>query len=424
MDEKGDFKDNSVGLLDRLVLDKIPLLNKWIRKDESNFRRESSMQRRNEVITKIRNNESIFVVDDGGDLDIINSRLASSGNTTKEEDSLCNGLNAGILAKKGSTINIKDSTITTAGKGASAVFSSGENSVINIDNIIIKTKGHFSNGLNAAYRGTVMAHDIAVNTEGKNSSPIATYMENGIINVENSSGTAEGEESPCIYSRGSIVVTDSNFKAERAEAAVVDGSSVVINNTSLRGNNKNGVVLFQKKEKNKDIGKCIFTSSLGSITAGKGAMFYVTNTEAIVNLFNTKLNLSMDNILINAKKDKWGKEGKNGGIITLLGNRQTLKGDILCDELSLVELKLREYTYYTGVIDFKNTGNVSVTLDSTSVWTLTGTSYIDYIINENKELKNIVDNGYNIFYNVKNEKNSWLEGKEIVLSGGGRLIPA
>lgn len=382
------------------------------------------MQRKNEVITKIRSNESIFVVDDGGNLEITNSRLTSSGSATKEEESLYNGLNAGILAQKGSRINIKNSVITTSGKGASAVFSSGENSVIDIDNIIIKTKGRCSHGLNAAYRGTVMAHDIAVNTEGKSSSPIATYMENGIINVENSSGTSQGENSPCIYSRGNVVITDSNFKAERAEAAVVDGSSIVINNTSLKGNKKNGVMLFQRKEKNEDIGKCIFTSSLGSITAGNGAMFYVTNTEAIVNLFNTRLNLSMENILINAKKDKWGVRGCNGGILTLLGNHQTLKGDILCDELSSVHLNLTDYTYYTGIIDFKNTGKVGINLDSTSVWTLTGTSHIDYLINENRDLKNIIDNGYNIFYNMKNEKNSWLNGREFVLSGGGRLIPA
>lgn len=384
----------------------------------------SSMEKNNEVIKKIRNDESIYVIEGGKNLSINNSRLSSSGNTTKEEDSSSYGLNAAILAKEGSKVEIKNSTITTTGKGANAVFSLGENSVIDIDNVVIKTKGHSANGLSAASRGTVQAHDIAINTEGNNSSAIAVCKEKGIIEVSNSSGICEGENSPCIYSKGNIVVNDSNFKAEKSEAAVVDGKSIVLNNTSLSAKEKNGVMIFQKGDKSKETGKCVFTSNLGSITAGKGSMFYITNAEAIISLFNTKLILSMDNILINACKSEWGLEGNNGGSLTLIGNHQTLNGDILCDELSTVELNLKDYTYYTGIIDADKKGAVSIDLDSTSVWTLTGTSYIDYIIDENKDFDNIVDNGHNVFYNAENEKNKWLEGREFNLTGGGKLMPA
>ena len=385
---------------------------------------EGSSMENSKVIRKIRNNESIYVIEGGGNLSINNSRLSSSGNTTNEEESSSYGLNAAILAKEGSKIEIKNSTITTTGKGANAVFSLGENSVINIDNIVIKTKGHSAHGLSAASRGTVQAHDIAINTEGNNSSAIAVCKEKGIIEVSNSSGICEGENSPCIYSNGNIVVNDSNFKAEKSEAAVVAGKSIVLNNTSLSGKEKNGVMLFQKGDKNKETGKCVFTSNLGSITAGKGSMFYVTNAEAIVSLFNTKLILSMNNILVNACKSEWGLEGNNGGSLTLIGNHQTLKGDILCDELSTVELNLKDYTYYTGIIDADKKGAVSINLDSTSVWTLTGTSYIDYIIDENKDFENIIDNGHNVFYNAENEKNKWLAGREFNLTGGGKLMPA
>lgn len=401
---------------------KFPKLKGRVKLKEHDEQEGSSMEN-SKVIRKIRNNESIYVIEGGGNLSINNSRLSSSGNTTNEEESSSYGLNAAILAKEGSKIEIKNSTITTTGKGANAVFSLGENSVINIDNIVIKTKGHSAHGLSAASRGTVQAHDIAINTEGNNSSAIAVCKEKGIIEVSNSSGICEGENSPCIYSKGNIVVNDSNFKAEKSEAAVVAGKSIVLNNTSLSGKEKNGVMLFQKGDKNKETGKCVFTSNLGSITAGKGSMFYVTNAEAIVSLFNTKLILSMNNILVNACKSEWGLEGNNGGSLTLIGNHQTLKGDILCDELSTVELNLKDYTYYTGIIDADKKGAVSINLDSTSVWTLTGTSYIDYIIDENKDFENIVDNGHNVFYNAENEKNKWLAGREFNLTGGGRLMP-
>ena len=86
-------------------------------------------------------------------------------------------------------------------------------------------------------------------------------------------------------------------------------------------------------------------------------------------------------------------------------------------------MNLKNYTYFTGIINERKKGAVSINLDSTSVWTLKGNSYIDYLIDENKELKNIVDNGYTIYYNSKNKKNNWLESREHSLSGGGKLIP-
>lgn len=385
----------------------------------------SSMDRFNEVIKKIRKNESIFEVGNGEKICINNSRLSSSGNTTNEKRSSFHGINAGILAKESANVDIKNSMITTTGKGANAAFSYGEGSLIDIDNVIIKTKGNFANGLSAGSRGTIQAHDISINTEGENSAAIAVYSENGIIDVSNATGLCEGNNSPCIYSKGNIVITDSNLKTEKSPGAIVEGSSLVMNNTAIKSKESYGVMLYEKNEKNEEIGKCVFTSTLGSISAGKGALFYVTNTEAIVTLFNTKLNPSItSNILVNACKDKWGIEGSNGGILNLIGDHQTLRGDILCDELSSVNMNLKEYTYFTGIINERNKGTVNISLDSTSVWTLTGNSYIESLSDENKELKNIVDNGYSIYYNAQNENNKWLDSKVHILSGGGKLIPA
>lgn len=385
----------------------------------------SIVERSNEIIKKIRNNESVFEVANGNKLYINSSRLSSSGNATSEENSIFYGVNAGILAKEGAFIDIQNSTITTTGKGANAIFSHGDKSLINIDNVILKTKGDFSNGLNSGAKATVKAHDISINTEGNNSAAIAVYSENGIIDVSNAIATCEGENSPCVYSRGNIMINDSNLKAEKAVGAVIDGKSLIINNTIINSKENCGVMLFQDNDKSEKTNKSIFASNLGSIIAGKGALFFVTNTEAVVTLFNTKLIPSItSNILVNACKGKWGKEGENGGKLTLKGRHQTLKGDILCDELSYVNLNLKDYTYFTGIINERNRGHVSINLDSTSVWTVTGNSYIDYIESENEELNNIIDNGYSIYYNAKNEKNAWLNGAEYGLAGGGKLIPA
>ena len=407
-----------------LLTKKVSKLNSSFKSEKYNKQGGSSMDKINEIIKKIRKKESVIEVKNGEKLAINNSRLSSRGNTTNERHSNFKGLNIGILAKEAANIDIKNSMISTTGKGMNAAFSYGEGTFIDIDNVIIKTKGNFSNGLSAGLMGTIHAHDISINTEGDNSAAISVYYENGIIDASNVTGLCDGNNSPCIYSKGNIVIKDSSFKTEKAPGAIVDGSSLVINNTTINSKESYGIVLLEKNGKDRKMGKCVFTSNLGSITAGKGALFYVTNTEAIVTLFNTKLITSnTSNILVNACKGSWEGEGSNGGKLNLIGDHQTLKGDILCDELSSVNLNLKNYTYFTGIINERKKGAVSINLDSTSVWTLKGNSYIDYLIDENKELKNIVDNGYTIYYNSKNEKNNWLESREHSLSGGGKLIP-
>jgi hypothetical protein len=50
-------------------------------------------------------------------------------------------------------------------------------------------------------------------------------------------------------------------------------------------------------------------------------------------------------------------------------------------------------------------------------------SYINELVIEDNNLSNIVDNGNTIYYDNTKAKNSWLEGKTILLNGGGKLVP-
>jgi hypothetical protein len=66
---------------------------------------------------------------------------------------------------------------------------------------------------------------------------------------------------------------------------------------------------------------------------------------------------------------------------------------------------------------------INLKLKADSVLNLKGDSYIASIIDEDSSLSNINSNGHNIYYNVNNQTNSWLGGKTVSLSGGGKLIP-
>ena len=149
-------------------------------------------------------------------------------------------------------------------------------------------------------------------------------------------------------------------------------------------------------------------------------------SQAQATLENTELNFT-SGILANIagiETNNWGTPGSNGGDFTLTGIHQEFSGDIVCDEISTAALCFTEGTHYTGAINSENTAKeITVTLDSESVWTLTGDSYITVLTNEDENLDNIQSGGYTIYYNADAEGNEWLDGQTIALSGGGQITP-
>ena len=76
---------------------------------------------------------------------------------------------------------------------------------------------------------------------------------------------------------------------------------------------------------------------------------------------------------------------------------------------------------FTGAIDNANTGSVSVSLDSTSVWNVTADSYVSSISSAKSDFSNIKSNGYTIYYD--SSVCTSLGGKTIALTDGGKLAP-
>ena len=54
---------------------------------------------------------------------------------------------------------------------------------------------------------------------------------------------------------------------------------------------------------------------------------------------------------------------------------------------------------------------------------MTADSYVTFITDADSTLSNIVSNGHTIYYSKENSKNSWLNGKTVKLSDGGKLVP-
>ncbi|MCD7839043.1 MAG: hypothetical protein LUG46_00295 [Erysipelotrichaceae bacterium] len=395
----------------------------------------------NQDLISTNEDENVVLVTDGGDLTLTNSTVTKeSGDTSDTESSEFYGLNAAILVQEESTLSISDTDISTNAQGANGIFATGEGAFITVSNVTITTTEDSSRGLDATYGGTITADNVEISTSGSHCAAVATDRGEGTITVTNSVLNTAGKGSPSIYSTGNITVSDSTGTASDASCAVIEGkNSITINNTTLYaqgvgrtddGIDNCGVMIYQSQSGDADEGTGTFTATDSTLTILEDStvydttpMFFVTNTDAIINLENTTLNYGSGKLIVVSGNDgEWGSVGSNGGNLTFNATNQTLTGDISVDEYSTLSLVLKSSTL-TGTINSDNTASqLDISLDSSSKWVVTGNSYITSLILEDEDdLSCIDDNGYTIYYD--SDACSWLNGETITLQDGGTLTP-
>ena len=92
----------------------------------------------------------------------------------------------------------------------------------------------------------------------------------------------------------------------------------------------------------------------------------------------------------------WGKSGENGGDVKMSLTDQTVKGDIVVDEISTLDLDMSG-SVLTGAINADNSGgNISVSLDENSTWNLTSDCYISSF---NGDISNINAGEFHLYVN-------------------------
>ncbi len=362
--------------------------------------------------------ESVILVTNGGNLTLENATVSKTGgDSSNTENSEFYGINAGILVTESSTATITGATISTNATGSNAVFSTGEDSKIYISDSVITTTGSSSaRGLDATYGGYIEADNVTITTAGGSCATLATDRGEGTVIATNSTLETNGTGSPVIYSTGNISITDTTGTANNAQLVVVEGkNSATVTSSTLyatgRGNRNDvdnaGVMLYQSMSGDADEGVATFTAEDSTLTIlstsnyyTTAPMFFITNTEAVINLTNTKL-VYGSNILLSIKgTSEWGNSGSNGGVVTLNATNQVLSGDIELDNISELTLNLTSSSSYEGTINGDNSAkSVTLTLDSTSQITLTGDSYVTSLEDSDTSYSNIDFNGYTLYVN-------------------------
>ena len=344
----------------------------------------------------------------GGISTLTNSTITKTGDSDGDNSDFY-GTNAAILAKEG-TLNINGGTVTTNGSHANGVFAYS-NGTINISDTKIKTTSNNSGALMVTGGGTLTANNVTAETDGNSSAPIRSDRGGGTLTVNGGNYTSHGTGSPVIYSTADITVNNANLTSTASEGVVVEGkNSVTLNNvtmeatnTKLNGNSETykSIFIYQSMSGDADVGTSSFTAKDSKIINNKGEIIFVTNTSTVIELENNEIiNNDTNGGFLKIGAAKWGTSGKNGGKVVLNAKNQKINGDILVDNISTLDLSLKNGSSYSGIINGDNTAKtIKITLDSNSSITLTGDSYITSLEDADSSYSNINFNGYKLYVN-------------------------
>jgi hypothetical protein len=329
-----------------------------------------------QTITSTTTDVSGVWVYNTGNLTLSSCAITTSGNTSSADDSSFYGLNAGVLVTSGGTLTMTGGSVTTTGTGANGVFAYGSGSSATLTNVTIHCSGQLGHGVDVTGGATMTLTNLTVTTESTNAAAIATDRGSGTITATGGTFTTAGSDSPGIYSTGAITVTDADITATGSEAAVIEGAnSITLTNTTLRGDKKRGVMIYQSMSGDAEGSTGTFTMTGGTLTAKVGPLFYVTNATGVITLTGTTVSLAGETI-IDASAGSWGTSGSNGGTATFTADSEMLDGDITADSISSITATLQNNTTLSGAAT-----RAAVNIDSTSSWTITDDSTLTSLTN-------------------------------------------
>lgn len=388
----------------------------------------SHVQLAGKKCSSTQKNESVIGAINNAQLTLSRVIIKKSGDTSNQNASAFNGVNAALLATSGSTVTADNCTINTEAEGANGVFATGKNTTVTLHTVNINTTKNSSRGLDATYGGTVVAHEATITTHGAHCAALATDRGGGTVAVNRGSATTHGEGSPVLYSTGDITTRNMDGYSETSEIGVIEGKNgIKIEGGTFSSDGKNGFMLYQSTSGDAAEGTAVLTAKDATFKHfGEGSFFYVTNTDAEATLTNctiTEKNNVLATVAGNNAERGWGKRGSNGATFRLTIEEMEAEGDVNCDAISSVAFSITEGSKYVGTVNGNRTGTVSVSLDNTSKWTLTGDSYVSVIKDNDRNYNNIKSNGHDVYYDQTADGNRSLKGKTIQLKNGGKLRP-
>ena len=368
---------------------------------------ETDTEKEKEVMENSADGEHVITAD-GEKAEYSNIKIIKTGEAEGDEADFY-GSNSAIYATNGGTLTLSNMDIETDGTHANAVFSYGEGTTVNISDSVISTKGNCSGGLMTTGGGTMNAENLEIHTTGNSSAAIRSDRGGGTVKVTGGDYTTDGKGSPVIYSTADITVSDAHLTSNASQGVVVEGkNSVTLNNDEViaLNNTKNSnkseyyqaVMIYQSMSGDADEGIASFAMNGGSLINKNGDVFFINNTMAEISLKEADIvNEDESGIFLRAAAAGWGNEGSNGGHVDMITEKQSVDGDMLVDDISSLNLYLKDGSSYTGAINPEGkAGNVYVELSGGSKWILEGDSNISSL---SCDADSIDLNGHKLYVN-------------------------
>ena len=368
-------------------------------------------------------NENVILATGNNKVTLSNLTITKEGDSDGGDNTSFYGINSAIVAKAGSNLTLKNLNIKTNATGANGVFSYGgsattsnsssDGTTINISNSKITTTKDNSGGIMTTGGGIMNATNLAINTSGTSSAAIRSDRGGGTVTVNKGTYTTTGKGSPAVYSTADITVKNATLISKSSEGVIIEGKNkITLENVKLTDTNNtlNGqsttyknIFIYQSMSGDADTGTAVFSSKDSTIVTNKGDSIYVTNTKANITLENNTItNNDSTGNFIRIQKDSWGQSGSNGGEVSLKLINQKVKGNIVVDSISTLNMTLTNNSSYEGTINSNNEAkSIKITLDKNSKLVLTGDSYITELDDKDTSYSNIELNGYKLYIGGK-----------------------
>ncbi len=378
-----------------------------------------------EEIRATEENQSAVAARNDSRVVLRNNMITTSGNTTSQDHSSFEGLNAGVLGRDNAEISSSGNRIVTSGLGANAIFAHGRSVISSVNDVIICT-GDGGHGIMCSGGGTIYALNVDITTSGKNAAPVATDRGSGLITVNGGRIVSHGQDSPGLYSTGQLSIRKADIVSDGSEVAVIEGSnSIRLDSCRMTCSyaNKWGIMIYQSFSGDAEGADGEFEATRSAIhVTGEGSpLFFVTNSTAYITLSDNDINCT-SGVLLNAAASRWGNQGENGGTAVITARKQTLEGDLLADADSRIRLSLTDGSVLKGTVNPDGKAkSAEVRIGKDSRWELSQDAYVSLIEADitDGSVANIVGNGHDIYYDAS--QNPSLEGKTYSLPGGGEL---
>ena len=253
--------------------------------------------------------ENAIMADGNINVSLSGIKVSKTGDSDGGDNTSFYGTNSAVIAKNGANLTISNIQVSTSATGANGVFcyggsattnnSASDGTSITIGDSKITTTKDNSGGIMTTGGGKMTAKNLEINTAGTSSAAIRSDRGGGTVSVDGGSYTTTGKGSPAVYSTADISVSNANLISKASEGIIIEGkNSVSIENTTLTDNNTelNGlsstyknIFLYQSMSGDADNGTAEFSAKNSTITTKKGDTFYVTNTNATIDLANNKI---------------------------------------------------------------------------------------------------------------------------------------